>query len=190
MFSYYFLFVVLLLTVTLRLTQQTHDKTIRQGHLGHCCLQVSAADYSYPVDEVLLFYSILAADRRFDKRCFRCLGRLMLISAVLFGASFLMFGLVRSIPLAAIAYVINGAAWTCCSISATSLVQRIVNNEVRGRVMSLFMISGAVAQINALGLGMMSDLAGLVVIVPLTSLLCTLLILLLITLVPALRELD
>ena len=118
------------------------------------------------------------------------LGRLMTVSAVLFGLSFLMFGLVRSIPLAGIAYVINGAAWTCTSISATSLVQRLISNEVRGRVMSLFMISGAIAQMNALGLGLVADQVGMAVMLPASALICTLGVLLLVILIPALRNLD
>ena len=120
----------------------------------------------------------------------RHLGKILVTGALLFGASFLMFGLVRSIPLAAIAYFINGAAWTCASISATSLVQREVSNEVRGRVMSLFMISGAIAQMNSLLLGFAADLVGMSVMLPSAGLLCTLAVLLLLMFVPALRNLD
>ncbi|MBQ62907.1 MAG: hypothetical protein CMQ19_12645 [Gammaproteobacteria bacterium] len=120
----------------------------------------------------------------------RHLGKIMVMGALLFGASFLMFGLVRSIPLAAIAYFINGAAWTCASISATSLVQREVSNEVRGRVMSLFMISGAIAQMNSLLLGFAADLVGMSVMLPSAGLLCTLALMLLLIFVPVLRKLD
>jgi MFS family permease len=117
-------------------------------------------------------------------------GRILLISSLLFALSFLVFGLTRSLPLAGIAYLINGAAWICASISSTAIVQRITPNEVRGRVMSLFMLSGAVAQMNSLTLGLIADWVGLALLVPLTSALCTILVLVLIIVVPTLRRLD
>ena len=56
--------------------------------------------------------------------------------------------------------------------------------------MSLFMINGAVAQINALGLGLISDQIGLENLLPLSAFLCTVLVLLLVALVPTVRNLG
>lgn len=117
-------------------------------------------------------------------------GRILIIGSLLFGLSFLLFGFARSIPLVAIAYVINGAAWTCASISATAIVQRITPNEVRGRVMSLFMLSGAVAQMNSMMLGLTADWVGMELMLPATSFLCTIIVLMLLLAVPTLRQLD
>lgn len=117
-------------------------------------------------------------------------GQLFVVGSFLFGLSFLVFALARSIPLAAFAFVINGAAWTTASISGTAIVQRIVPNEVRGRVMSLFMLSGAIAQVNALVLGFIADFLGVVTLVVGATFLCTVLIAVAIVLVPTLRHLD
>lgn len=117
-------------------------------------------------------------------------GKIFLIGSLMFGFSFLLFGLVRAIPLAGIAYLINGAAWTCASITSTSIVQRIVPNELRGRVMSLFMLNGALAQMNALLLGFIADLIGIEVLIPVTSLLCCLLLVFMIFTVSSVRHMD
>lgn len=117
-------------------------------------------------------------------------GRIFIVASAVFGLSFLCFGLARSIPLAGLAYVINGAAWTFASISGTALVQKIVPNEVRGRVMSLFMLSGAIAQMNALLLGFGADILGMEPLLIGTTLLCSVLVLGAIVLVPTLRHLD
>lgn len=117
-------------------------------------------------------------------------GRIFVVCSFLFGLSFLAFGLARSIPLAGLAYVVNGAAWTAASISGAALVQQIVPNEVRGRVMSLFMLSGAVAQINALLLGFGADILGMETLLIGATLLCTVLVAAVVFLVPTLRHLD
>ena len=117
-------------------------------------------------------------------------GRIFVIGSFLFGLSYLAFGLARSIPLAGIAYLINGAAWTAASISGVALVQKIVPNEVRGRVMSLFMLSGAIAQVNALLLGFGADILGMETLLIGTTLVCTVLVAVAVLLVPTLRHLD
>jgi len=117
-------------------------------------------------------------------------GRILIWGSLLFGLSFLMFGFARSIPLVAIAYVINGAAWTCASISSTAIVQRITPNEVRGRVMSLFMLNGAIAQMNSMMLGLTADWVGMELMLPGTAFLCTILVVVLLVAVPTLRRLD
>jgi MFS family permease len=117
-------------------------------------------------------------------------GRILIYGSLLFGLSFALFGLTRSIPLAAFAYLINGAAWTSASIASTAIIQSIVPNEVRGRIMSLFMLNGAVAQMNALVLGRVADAVGMELMLPGASLLCSLLVGALALLVPTLRRLD
>jgi MFS family permease len=87
-------------------------------------------------------------------------GRILVWGSVGFGLSFALFAFARWLPLAGFAYLLNGAAWTGASIAATALVQSAVPNEVRGRVMSLFMINGAVAQLNGVSLGAIADRVG------------------------------
>jgi predicted MFS family arabinose efflux permease len=117
-------------------------------------------------------------------------GSLFIWASVAFGASFLLFALTRSIPLAALAYLINGAAWTAANICAAGIVQGLVPNEVRGRVMSLFLMNGAAAQLSGLALGGIADLVGMPALMVGATAACTLSVLVLIALVPTLRHID
>jgi len=117
-------------------------------------------------------------------------GRILVTGALMFGLSLLLFGLTRSLPVAAFAYIVNGAAWTAASIASGSIIQSMVPNEIRGRIMSLFMINGAVAQMNALLLGVVADVIGMEMMVPGAAVLCCLLTFLLVVFIPTLRHLD
>ncbi|MDP6377086.1 MAG: MFS transporter [Pseudomonadales bacterium] len=117
-------------------------------------------------------------------------GRILIVGSLVFGASFLLFGLIRSLPVAGFTYLINGAAWTAASIASTSIIQSVIPNEMRGRVMSLFMLSGAIAQMNSLVLGGIADVIGMELMLPATTFVCTLLVLALVLAVPTLRNLD
>ncbi len=117
-------------------------------------------------------------------------GRILIVGSFVFGLSFLLFGLVRSLPLAGIAFFINGAAWTAASIMSASIIQSIISNEMRGRVMSLFMLNGALAQMNSLALGVFAGFIGMELLLPATTFLCTLAVVALVLAVPTLRRLD
>jgi len=56
--------------------------------------------------------------------------------------------------------------------------------------MSLFMINGAVANMNSLVLGGVADQIGMELLLPGSSLLCSVLVVLLVMTVPVLRRLD
>lgn len=117
-------------------------------------------------------------------------GRILVMGALIFALSLLLFGLTRALPVAAFAYVINGAAWTAATIASGAIIQSMVPNEIRGRVMSLFMINGALAQMNALLLGAVADVVGMEIMLPGAAILCSLLVFLLAVFVPTLRRLD
>jgi MFS family permease len=117
-------------------------------------------------------------------------GKIFAFGSILFGASFLIFGLARDWPIVIAAYIVNGAAWTAASITSTSIIQRVVPNEVRGRVMSLFMLNGAIAQMNSLVLGLLADIITLEVLLPVTTGLCTVIVTGLFLAVPALKAID
>jgi MFS family permease len=117
-------------------------------------------------------------------------GRILVWGSIVFGLSFALFAFSRWLPLAGFAYLVNGAAWTGASIAGTALVQSAVPNEFRGRVMSLFMINGAVAQLNGVTLGAIADRVGMEVLVPGSTLLCSVLLIGMALTVPALRQLD
>lgn len=117
-------------------------------------------------------------------------GRLVVVGALLFSASFLAFGFARSLPLIGVIFLVNGAAWTASNIASTAIIQRLVPNLVRGRVMSVFMLNSAFAQMNSLLLGLIADAFTMQVMVPLATGLCTLLVIVMVALVPTLRHLD
>jgi MFS family permease len=117
-------------------------------------------------------------------------GRLLIFASIVFGLSFSVFGLTRWLPLAALAYLVNGAAWTATSITAAALIQRSVTNEMRGRVMSLYMVNSAGAQLNGMVLGALAGVVGIEVLLPGATIACTLLLILLALAVPTLRRLD
>lgn len=117
-------------------------------------------------------------------------GRIFIVGSFLFALTCLGFALARSIPVIGLVFVVNGAAFTAASISGTALVQKIVPNAVRGRVMSLLMLSGAFAQMNAMVLGIGVDVFGLEALFVSTTALCTVLVAAMIIAVPTLRHLD
>jgi MFS family permease len=116
-------------------------------------------------------------------------GRIFLWGSLLFALSFVLFGFSRSLILAGFAYVVNGAAWAGASIASSAIVQSRVPNEMRGRVMSLLTINQAVAQLNGVALGAAAVLVGIEILVPATTLLCSVLVAALILCLPAVRRL-
>lgn len=108
----------------------------------------------------------------------RYLGRAIIGAAFGFAATLIVFGLTRSLPLAAIAWCINGTFFSANMIVSTSLLQMVVDNEYLGRVMSIRGISGAFNQLAAAPLGALADGVGIGVMVPsVATLLATLVVL-------------
>jgi hypothetical protein len=94
------------------------------------------------------------------------LGSLVLLSAGGFGLTLVVFGLTRSLPLAAAMWCLNGTFFTANMISSTSLLQVVVENQYMGRVMSLRLVSGALNQMAAAPLGAVGDAFGMGRMVP------------------------
>ena len=65
-------------------------------------------------------------------------GRVALVMMILLGGTLLTFALSRSIELSCVALFLSGACIMAVFTSVTSLVQLVVTNEMRGRVMSVF----------------------------------------------------
>jgi hypothetical protein len=84
----------------------------------------------------------------------------------------------------------NGAAWTTAGISATTIVQVLVPNDLRGRVMSLFTLHFAFSQMNGATLGLVASKVGLGALMLGTTSLCAVTIVVGVILVPNLRQLD
>lgn len=118
------------------------------------------------------------------------MGRLFAVSAVAFGGSFLLFSLTRSIPVAGFAYFVNGFSWTCTSVTGVSMVQALVRDDVRGRVMSVYSMNNSVAQLNSISLGVIADRFGMVAMMVSVTGFLTASTAVLAGLVPSLRSLD
>lgn len=72
---------------------------------------------------------------------FRQMGTAALLVQGLFGLLIIGFGVSRSLPLSAAILFLSGAAMMTAFSTITSLVQLIAPNEMRGRVMSIFMVA-------------------------------------------------
>ncbi len=98
---------------------------------------------------------------------FRRKGWLFLGAAAAFDACVLGFGYSRLIPLSAVINLGLGAMLTVTAVSATSLTQRLIPNEVQGRVMSIFMLSAGLAQLLTLPIGGLAQWATFELTMPL-----------------------
>ncbi len=120
----------------------------------------------------------------------RHLGRIIVGATTGFALTLVVFGLTRSLPLAAIAWSLNGTFFTANMIASTSLLQIIVENQYLGRVMSLRGISSAVNQMAAAPLGSLADGIGIGRMVPAVAALLAALVVVPTLLSPTVRTLD
>lgn len=81
---------------------------------------------------------------------YRYKGRLMIVCAVLYGALLAAFALSPSLEVGMVFLLLSGGAGVIYTASVSSLVQAIIPNEVRGRVMSFYQMSFGVSGLSAL----------------------------------------
>lgn len=117
-------------------------------------------------------------------------GNIFLASSVTFGLCIALFGSGRWLPLVGLAYFGFGLTITTSQIAATSIVQLVVPNEVRGRVMSLYQINQSLTQANGIGLGAMSQWVGIEIVVPAMGIIIMISTASIVMAVPALRQLN
>lgn len=117
-------------------------------------------------------------------------GRIFIVSSIGFGLSFVAFGFARWLPLVGLAYMLNGMAMAGSNVSSIAIVQSIVPNAVRGRVMSLYGLNQSVAQLNGITLGAVAQVMGMAFLLPATTLLCTVVVAALVLTAPGLRRID
>jgi len=98
---------------------------------------------------------------------FKAKGYLVVFASGGFAACVVLFGYSRIIPLSAVINLGLGSMLTVASVTSTSLVQRIVHNDVQGRVMSLFMMSGGISQLLTLPIGGLAQWATFELTMPL-----------------------
>jgi ENTS family enterobactin (siderophore) exporter len=94
-------------------------------------------------------------------------GYLLICSAAGFACCVVLFGYSRSVPASSVINLGLGGLLAVSGVASTSLVQRLVHNEVQGRVMSLFMMSGGVSQLLTLPIGALAQWATFELTMPL-----------------------
>jgi MFS family permease len=92
-------------------------------------------------------------------------GVLLSVGAIGFAAGFLVFA-VPTVPTAVIGNLLLGVSLALAQISATTLIQLLVPNEVRGRVMSLLQLNMGVAQLLTFPIATIALATGLELLFP------------------------
>jgi MFS family permease len=93
-------------------------------------------------------------------------GTLLVAAALGFGVSFAIFASGRSAPAAALGNLGLGAAVAALQITSTSLLQSLVPDAVRGRVMSLLQLGMGMSQLVALPVAALGQAVSLEVLFP------------------------
>ena len=87
--------------------------------------------------------------------------------AILFGLAVVSFGYSRFIPLTAVSDYGMGFAFTSTSLVASTLIQHLVADEMRGRVLSFFPLTIGIAQAATAIAGLAGQAIGLALLLPL-----------------------
>ena len=93
-------------------------------------------------------------------------GSTLCISAVVFAVAAVIYGHSRIIPLTAVTNLVIGFSIAGMAISASSLVQHTVPDDLRGRVMGLFPLTNGLAMVNTVSVGALAQAIGLSLVVP------------------------
>jgi len=96
-------------------------------------------------------------------------GWLIAGGALLFSASFVTFVVERSVINVVIGNLGLGAGMTITSVSSTILIQELVPNEVRGRIMSIFQLNMGFAQLMTMPVAILAQWLTLSVLFPLMA---------------------
>jgi len=119
---------------------------------------------------------------------FKAKGWMLILAAAGFDGFVLGFGYSRLIPLSAVLNLGLGSLLTVTSVSATSLTQRLIPNEVQGRVMSIFLMSSGISQLLTLPIGGLAQWATFELTMPLVGWLSLALVVLIAAVRPEVRR--
>ncbi|OAI40947.1 hypothetical protein AYO38_00770 [bacterium SCGC AG-212-C10] len=103
----------------------------------------------------------MARNRRIGQR-----GSTIWFAGLVFSVSILVFGYSRNVPLTAFANFTLGASFSLLLVSSTTIIQGVVADEMRGRVMALFPLVMGVAQLATAPIGAIGQQIGLPALVP------------------------
>ena len=96
-------------------------------------------------------------------------GRLICGGALIFCGSFFVFVMDKTVANAVIGNLGLGAGMTITSVSSTILIQQLVPNEVRGRIMSIFQLNMGFAQLMTMPVAMLGQWLTLPVLFPIMA---------------------
>jgi MFS family permease len=117
-------------------------------------------------------------------------GRWLLTASAVFGVMLGLFSLARSLPLAMFLLALAGAAQAVYMSLNNTLLQTIVPDQFRGRVMSVYMLCWGLMPLGTLPIGVIAQAYGAPVAVALGGAICTAFTLLTAVRRPILRQLD
>ncbi len=121
---------------------------------------------------------------------FRRKGLLLLISAIAFGAMLILFCFSHSFALSLLLLVGVGLGMACYMTLSNALIQQNTTHEVRGRVMSIYMMTFGLMPLGALPLGAIADRVGTPSTLSIAAAIATTFIVLMAILRPQLRRLE
>ncbi|MBI2886495.1 MAG: MFS transporter [Chloroflexi bacterium] len=117
-------------------------------------------------------------------------GRLLAAVGLTFGAAILAFSLTRSLPLSLAVIGLIGVVNACFMTLASTLVQALVSDEMRGRVMSAYMLTWGMTSFGSLFLGFLGSTIGVPQAIAVGGLLTVLSVALVVARVPELLRIQ
>jgi len=118
------------------------------------------------------------------------LGRVIIAATALFGLALVGFAISRALPLSLMFVALGGFGAMAMIASSNTIVQTIVEDEMRGRVMSLFAMSFlGMTPLGSLAAGVLAESVGPTVTIAAGGLACLLAAVVFATHLPALRQL-
>ena len=121
---------------------------------------------------------------------FKRKGALSLVSGVAFGLTLMVFANLKSLPLALPMLMVVGAVSTCFMSVNNTLIQMNITDEVRGRVMSVYMMTFGLMPLGTLPAGAIAQSMGAPFAITVAGAALTVLILLMVVVRPVLWRLE
>ena len=94
-------------------------------------------------------------------------GGVLCLNVAAFGIAAIVFGHSRFVPLTLVANFTLGFTMVGASITASTMVQYLVSDEMRGRVMGLFPLAMGIAMVNTFPVGALAQSTSLELVMPL-----------------------
>jgi hypothetical protein len=121
---------------------------------------------------------------------FRRKGTLMLAGAIAFGGALILFSQSRWLPLSCLLLVVVGMAQTGYNAINMTLMQKLVPDQFRGRVISLLLLDRGMVPLGAATIGVLGDLWGPTQAVLFMGALCALMATTAMLRMPHMRQLE